>query len=113
MGHEDRDLNCYVRDYWSDKQEKDFDDEDYQCSCSEMSSKSGLERLEGLKELRVLSVVRMATRIGVEEVQWMRQNWPKLTMIRGLDDFGEEKEAGHWLQDECPTILSEPCIRVS
>ncbi|KAK3836381.1 MAG: hypothetical protein JOS17DRAFT_477325 [Linnemannia elongata] len=83
----------------------------HQYSCLDMTLRSGLRMLEGLKNLRVLSVVRMETRIGVEEVQWMRQNWPKLTMIRGLSVDGEEKEAGQWLKDECPKILSVPCVR--
>ncbi|KAF8934538.1 hypothetical protein BGZ47_010341 [Haplosporangium gracile] len=50
----------------------------------ELSLVSGLDMLEGLKELRVLDVRRTAHNIGVEELQWMHRNWPKLEKIRGL-----------------------------
>ncbi|KAF9294954.1 hypothetical protein BGZ88_003059 [Linnemannia elongata] len=111
LGHEDRYLDHNVRYNWRKKDRKDFDDMGYQCACLEMSLKSGLRRLEGLKGLRVLSVVRMATKIGVEEVQWMSQTWPKLTMIHGLNVDGLEEEADEWLHNESPTIHSVPCIR--
>ncbi|KAH7053561.1 hypothetical protein BKA57DRAFT_453979 [Linnemannia elongata] len=111
LGHEDRYLDPDFRDYWSGKEKNDFDDMNYQYACLEMSLKSGLRRLERLKGLRVLSVVRMATKIGVEEVQWMSQSWPKLTMIDGLDVDGLEEEADKWLHNASPTILSVPCIR--
>ncbi|KAF9358336.1 hypothetical protein BGX26_001993 [Mortierella sp. AD094] len=56
-----------------------------QMDCLEMSLDSGLQRLEGLKELRELSLANMNTRIGLDEVQWMAKHWPKLRVIRGLD----------------------------
>lgn len=49
----------------------------FQLNCLEMSQGSGLDLLSGLKEMRVLDVVRMAHRIGVLELGWMRKNWPK------------------------------------
>ena len=55
-----------------------LDDIGHQYKCLKMSIKSGLQILEGLKELKVLGVVRMTTTIGVEDVQWMVQSWPKL-----------------------------------
>ena len=65
----------------------------------EFSLKSGLELLEGLKELKVLDVRRMAHNIGVEELEWMHRNWPKLERIKGLEtergwsvDRGEGRE---------------------
>ncbi|KAF9276082.1 hypothetical protein BGZ88_001948 [Linnemannia elongata] len=65
----------------------------------EFSLESGLELLEGLKELRVLDVRRIAHNIGVKELDWMHKNWPKLESIRGLEnrrrwsvDSGNEKE---------------------
>jgi hypothetical protein len=83
----------------------------HQYSCLDMTLRSGLLLLEGWKDMRVLSVVRMDTRIGIEEVQWMQQTWVKLRAICGLNFEGEEKEAGKWLQDECSRIVSMPCIR--
>ncbi|KAG9068299.1 hypothetical protein KI688_010565 [Linnemannia hyalina] len=61
LGHEDRDV------YYPSRKIRGLDDIGHQYTCLEMSLKSGLRILEGLKQLRVLSVVRMATLIGVEE----------------------------------------------
>lgn len=75
-----------------------------------MSLKSGLQILEGLKELKVLSVVRMATTIGVEDVQWMVQSWLKLRRVDGLNCHdGDEAEASKWLQKNCPRIILFQC----
>jgi hypothetical protein len=53
--------------------------------CSlEFSLESGLEMLEGLKELKLLDVKATAHRIGVAELDWMHVNWPKLKEIKGL-----------------------------
>lgn len=50
------------------------------------SLKSGLELLGGLKELEVLDVRMTAHHdIGVEELEWMHENWSRLREIRGLD----------------------------
>lgn len=73
LGHEDRCFSYNSGYYWSKEEEWGIGDMEYQCACLEMSLKSGLGRLERLKSLRVLSVVRMATKIGAEEVQWMKQ----------------------------------------
>ncbi|KAF9537284.1 hypothetical protein EC957_008508 [Mortierella hygrophila] len=50
----------------------------------EFSLESGLELLAGLKKLKVLDVRLTAHRIGVEELDWMHVNWPRLKTIRGL-----------------------------
>ncbi|KAF9079418.1 hypothetical protein BGX23_004145, partial [Mortierella sp. AD031] len=63
-----------------------IDGEDYQYECLEMTLESGLDQLKGLKNLRVLDVRMMAQRIGLKEVQWMTQYWPRLREIRGLWD---------------------------
>ncbi|KAF9200959.1 hypothetical protein BGZ59_002978, partial [Podila verticillata] len=83
-------------------------DVDYQYECLEMSLKSGLWILEGLDQLRVLNVMRMETRIGVEEVKWMVKHWPKLQAIHGLNVDRDEREAGQWLKQECPWIQVIP-----
>lgn len=53
-------------------------------SSLEFSLASGLGLLGGLKELRVQDVRKTAHRIGVEELDWMSKNWPKLEVVRGL-----------------------------
>ncbi|KAF9940633.1 hypothetical protein BGZ65_006476 [Modicella reniformis] len=76
----------------------------YQGSCLEMSLASGLQKLAGLKALRELNVLRMKTRIGLKEVQWMTENWPVLCNIYGLDEKGNDKEVVKWLQEHHPEI---------
>jgi hypothetical protein len=68
--------------------------------------------LEGLRELKVLSVMRMTTRMGVEEFRWMAQNWPKLRRVDGLSFHGSADVAAHeWLKETCPWIQSRICSR--
>ncbi|GJJ71248.1 hypothetical protein EMPS_03598 [Entomortierella parvispora] len=57
-----------------------------QLHCISMSLSSGLDELAGLKRLRVLDVSKMAHKIGVLELEWMRENWPVLRTIVGLYD---------------------------
>ncbi|KAG0049617.1 hypothetical protein BGZ83_005542 [Gryganskiella cystojenkinii] len=52
--------------------------------CLSFSLESGLELLNGMKELRVLDVSWTAHRIGVKELEWMHIHWPKLRRIDGL-----------------------------
>ncbi|KAK3811070.1 MAG: hypothetical protein J3Q66DRAFT_390957 [Benniella sp.] len=71
----------------------------YQYDCLEMSLKSGLDKLSGLKLLKKLSFGNMSTNIGIQEVQWMVENWPKLRAINGLDRHRRDCEVAEWLQD--------------
>ncbi|KAK3810835.1 MAG: hypothetical protein J3Q66DRAFT_350327 [Benniella sp.] len=74
-----------------------------QWDCLEMSLESGLHKLSGLKALEELNVSSMAIKIGVPEVQWMTQHWPRLRVICGLrEDRG--KEAVKWLREHHPQI---------
>ncbi|KAF9994068.1 hypothetical protein BGZ79_001212 [Entomortierella chlamydospora] len=51
----------------------------------DMSIKSGLNHMSGLKGLKVLDVSGInTTNIGQEEVEWIVENWPNLFEIRGL-----------------------------
>jgi len=72
--------------------------------CLKMSLESGLHRLSGLKMLKELDVSSMNTRIGVEEVQWMIEHWPRLQTIRGLDENDFEKKVVGWLRANLPEI---------
>lgn len=92
LGHEDWNLTRGRRQADDQDEAKRLGDEDYQYNCLDMTLWSGLGVLKGLKNLRELSVVRMTTRIGVEGVRWMRQTWPRLLMIRGLNIEGEKEE---------------------
>ncbi|KAF9953558.1 hypothetical protein BGZ65_004604 [Modicella reniformis] len=64
--------------------------------CLEMSLESGLDKLSGLKGLKELSVSHMSTKIGLKELQWMIEHWPRLRAIYGLNGhyfFVRENEA--------------------
>jgi len=75
--------------------------------CLEMSLESGLYELAGLKALKKLNVSRMKTQIGLQEVQWMTEHWPKLQVIAGLQEKGPGKEAIEWLLENHPEIHLE------
>lgn len=47
---------------------------------------SGLGKLSGLKELEVFGFEGSNHRIGTLELDWMAENWPKLRMLRGLEE---------------------------
>ncbi|KAK5815450.1 hypothetical protein F5H01DRAFT_345796 [Linnemannia elongata] len=92
-------------------------------NCLELSLESGLDELAGLKQLEELEVIQMAHRIGLAEVQWMVENWPRLKKIAGLkywdrdnevydDAVGvagslEKSEPDHfkWIKENRPDIL--------
>ncbi|KAF9905647.1 hypothetical protein EC991_001477 [Linnemannia zychae] len=87
-------------------------DEYVQRDCLELSLASGLGELAGLKELEVLDVTQMAHRIGLEEIQWMVEHWPKLKRIDGLwytnyDSVidGSVNSKAAWLEREQPEHL--------
>jgi hypothetical protein len=56
----------------------------YQTTCLELTLDSGLGILGTLTELRVLDITRMKHRLGVDEMEWMEDNWPNLRTIKGL-----------------------------
>ncbi|KAK3811085.1 MAG: hypothetical protein J3Q66DRAFT_404469 [Benniella sp.] len=73
--------------------------------CLEMSLESGLDKLSGLESLKELGVERLETKIGIKEIQWMVVNWPRLSVIRGLDGQGRNVEAVRWIQENHPKIV--------
>ncbi|KAG0210194.1 hypothetical protein BGX28_009499 [Mortierella sp. GBA30] len=64
--------------------------------CLEFSLDSGLDTLKNMKEMQVLDVRRMAHRIGIEELDWMYANWPKLRTIKGLLSDRLWEDMGPW-----------------
>ncbi|KAG0366405.1 hypothetical protein BGZ54_005393 [Gamsiella multidivaricata] len=112
LGHDKQDLddeeNYHLTDmegHWR------FIDPDEQFECLEFSLRSGLDLLAGLKELRVVNLDRMKTRIGLSEVQWMTREWPKLERIIGLVVQGEKvPKHVQWLYDHRPDIELPPVL---
>lgn len=88
LGNEHRDLHSVRYSDRSKGESVEIDEEGSQLDCLDMSLQRGLWRLEGLKDLRVLGVVGMATRIGPKEKQWIKENWPKIERLdlNGDDD---------------------------
>ncbi|KAF9299184.1 hypothetical protein BGZ74_009018 [Mortierella antarctica] len=84
-------------------------DSRFQLACLEMNLESGLEELADLKELTILDVSRMAHRVGVRELEWMQQSWPKLTHIYGLYHPGFEGQPGvqEWVEQHQPQWHAE------
>ena len=92
------------------KYSREYSNWHHQYDCLDMSLHSGLDLLGGLKQLRVLSAMRMVMLIGVEEVRWMAESWPILEAIKGLNADEEELEADKWIKTNSRRIRSEPCI---
>ncbi|KAG0308285.1 hypothetical protein BGZ97_000104 [Linnemannia gamsii] len=61
-------------------------------NCLELSLEGGLDELCGLQELEELTVYQMAHRIGLAEVKWMVEHWPRLRLIAGLKYRDCERE---------------------
>ncbi|KAG0368886.1 hypothetical protein BGX24_002660, partial [Mortierella sp. AD032] len=102
LGHDDRDVG------WEGIAV--YGDGGFQYDCMAFSLESGLQALESLKDLRELNVFRMATAIGVDEIQWMTRAWPKLENLVGLNvEEVREKNAGVWLNENYPKIKLETC----
>lgn len=71
-----------------------------QTDCLELTLESGLNELAGLKDLEEFSVYQMAHRIGVAEVRWMVDNWPKLKRLYGLRYEDSDRELERDSEDE-------------
>ncbi|KAK3811061.1 MAG: hypothetical protein J3Q66DRAFT_390949 [Benniella sp.] len=82
-----------------------------ECLGLEVSLESGLDKLSGLKSLKEVGVKGMASNIGVKEVQWMVENWPKLSCIYGLDGYGGDEDAVQWMRENHPKIKPRHYIR--
>ncbi|KAF9401652.1 hypothetical protein BGX21_001054 [Mortierella sp. AD011] len=71
----------------------------------ELSLKTGLAKWSTLTALECLDVEELEHGIGLEEVQWMADNWPALRMIRGLVFENEDpSDAVFWLTKARPDI---------
>ncbi|KAK3836422.1 MAG: hypothetical protein JOS17DRAFT_734167 [Linnemannia elongata] len=86
------------------------DNRGYHVDCLTMTLEGGLRILEGLKEMREVNVASMATRIGVQEVHWMTESWPRLEAVKGLKDHYRstlEDGAARWLLANHPHIRQQ------
>ncbi|KAF9124562.1 hypothetical protein BGW39_008114 [Mortierella sp. 14UC] len=109
LGHDDRDFGNESLFIIGPDGDPTFGDQHFQYDCLSFSLDSGLQALEALRGLKKLNVFRMATAIGVEEVQWMSRVWPKLESLIGLNpEEAKENDALAWLRENCPRIKLEP-----
>lgn len=56
----------------------------YQWYSLDMTLESGMDELEGLKNLEILDVRMMNHDIGIQELEWMNKCWPRLRCVLGL-----------------------------
>lgn len=114
LGYEDRDIQDEYELPEAILDLEHWEDGHHQYNCLEMSLRSGLGLLEGLKELKALNVMRMATLMGREEVDWMMTNWPKLKQVGGFNySVDVEVTAQNWLCEKYPQIKLMICPRGS
>ncbi|KAG0276470.1 hypothetical protein BGZ95_007495 [Linnemannia exigua] len=88
---------------------KDFVQMDFSLSC-------GLNLLGRLKQLRKLQVSMREIKVGQREMEWIVDNWPKLTVVAGLYRSSlssclkttaiKDKEPAHiaWLREHRPSL---------
>ncbi|KAF9080734.1 hypothetical protein BGX23_001752 [Mortierella sp. AD031] len=83
----------------------------------ELSLASGLARLGALENLEVFGFEGVDHRIGKSELEWMAINWPKLKVMRGLqeDDLPKlqydrkKAELREYMQHLRPDVRHETC----
>jgi hypothetical protein len=94
LGYEFRDLSL-IRTFRSARDISRWDPTFGQpiANTMELSLASGLGRLQSLKDLEVFGFEGVDHRIGKPELEWMATQWPKLKVMRGLqeDDVPGEK----------------------
>ncbi|KAK3846478.1 MAG: hypothetical protein J3R72DRAFT_520261 [Linnemannia gamsii] len=85
----------------------------YQFQCLEMTLESGLDELEGLKELEHLDIHHMDHRVGVPELEWMADNLPNLKYLHGVRDSLRPKEGiQEWFLSHPRRFLRENTLYV-
>ncbi|KAF9336503.1 hypothetical protein BG006_008422 [Podila minutissima] len=76
-----------------------------QGECLHLTLAMGLDRMGGFKNLEELHIPNMDHHVTVkEDVEWMVDNWPKISRVRGL---GVVTEARKWLKETHPEIQLE------
>ncbi|GJJ77727.1 hypothetical protein EMPS_10086 [Entomortierella parvispora] len=59
----------------------------YQTNCLLFSMESGLSSLHGMRAIHTLDVRWIAHEIGRQELEWMHNNFPTLSVVVGITDF--------------------------
>ncbi|KAG0341616.1 hypothetical protein BG000_008561 [Podila horticola] len=72
-----------------------------QDECLHLTLETGLDKMNGLKNLEELYIANMDHRVGMREVKWMVESWPKLSKLYGLP---VHTAAAKWLQASYPKI---------
>ncbi|KAG0029077.1 hypothetical protein BGZ81_004159 [Podila clonocystis] len=72
-----------------------------QDECLHLTLETGLDKLDGLKNLEELYIANMDHQVGLREVKWMVESWPKLSKLYGLP---AHTAAAKWLKASYPEI---------
>ncbi|KAF9387869.1 hypothetical protein CPB97_001926 [Podila verticillata] len=82
-------------------------DPEYLWYSLEMTLESGLDELVGLKGMQFLTLDHMNHHVGIKELDWMCENWPKLYRIDGFHPSGEDlpKDIKQWSREHNVYIL--------
>lgn len=75
-----------------------------QDECLYLTLETGLSSMNGLKKLEELYIANMDHRVGLREVKWMVEHWPKLWKLRGLE---AHMAASKWLRENHPKIQQD------
>jgi len=75
------------------------------CSCLEFTLESGLHKLAGLKALKRLDIWYTEAMLGLKEVQWMAEHWPRLRLLQ--TGVVNEEDAMRWLKEHHPRVTLE------
>ncbi|KAF9154106.1 hypothetical protein DFQ26_000351 [Actinomortierella ambigua] len=66
---------------------------------------SGMGQLHTLRGLEELSARHMENGVGVPELEWMKEHWPRLNCVEGLiTGRVKENEVETWLRERWPTL---------
>ncbi|KAF9383078.1 hypothetical protein CPB97_006765 [Podila verticillata] len=75
-----------------------------QDECLYLTLETGLDKMAQLEKLEELYIANMDHRVGLQEVKWMVEHWPKLWKFCGLE---AHTAASKWLKENYPKIQQD------
>ncbi|GJJ76807.1 hypothetical protein EMPS_09166 [Entomortierella parvispora] len=76
----------------------------HQRNCLEFTLEAGLYELKDLKNLELLDIHHMDHRVGVLDLEWMKENWPQVNTVVGMrDSLHPSEQRNNWLTINRPS----------